>query len=40
MIIPITYDELKNEILTLEQQKIINDCFDRIETIEKFKEQN
>ncbi len=40
MIIPITYDELKNEILTLEQQKIINDCFDRIETIEKFKERN
>lgn len=40
MNIPITYEELKDAILTLEQQKIINDCFDKIETIEKFKEQN
>ena len=37
--IPITYEELKNESLNLKQQKIINDCFDQIETIEKFKEQ-
>lgn len=37
--VPITYEELKKEILTLEQQKIIKDCFNRIETIEKFKEQ-
>lgn len=38
--IPITYEELKNAMLTLEQQKIINDCFNKIETIEKFKEQS
>ncbi len=40
MNVPITYEELRDAILTFEQQKIINDCFDKIETIEKFKEQN
>ena len=39
IIIPITYEELKNTILNVEQQKIINDCFNKIETIEKFKEK-
>ena len=37
--IPITYEDLKNSLLTAEQIKIIIDSFDKIETIEKFKEQ-
>lgn len=38
--IPITYEDLKNSLLTAEQIKIIIDSFDKIETIEKFKEQS
>ena len=36
--IPISYDDFKKDLLTSEQIKIINECLNKIETIEKFKE--
>ena len=38
--VPITYEEFKNNELTLEQQQIINDSFNKIETVDKFKGKN
>lgn len=38
--LPITYEELRCKMLNSEQQNIIIDSFNKIETIEKFKEQN